>query len=437
MKFQKHITPVIAGLLAVAIVLPTTFGLLATPADAASSSEIRKQINALKEEKKQIQEKIQDVKDEYQQNEDEMADLMARKSAIEQEVQLLNDQVTNINSQISAYNTLIADKQDELDNAEGRYDKLNEENRVRIRTMEEEGSISYWEVLFRAKNFSDLLDRLNMVEEIAASDNRRLQELDEAAKDVSAAQDELQSEKDELEAAKEELDQTQTELDQKNQEAVDLLQELLSKADDLEALELEYMEQEQNFLTQIAAKEVEFTAAKQAEWAAYMATYVAPTRAAGGTTGDSSSGGSSGGSSSGGSSGGSSSGGWVIPVSYTSITSPFGNRTSPTAGASSNHMGMDLDATTGDPVYATKAGIVVVAGYGSAAGNYVKIDHQDGFTSIYMHLNSYCVSSGQMVSAGQKIGEVGATGVATGDHLHFGITQNGVYVNPANYVNLN
>ena len=79
---------------------------------------------------------------------------------------------------------------------------------------------------------------------------------------------------------------------------------------------------------------------------------------------------------------------------------------------------------------------MVIAGYGSAAGNYVKIDHGDGVSSVYMHLNSYCVSSGQMVSAGQKIGETGATGVATGDHLHFGIAVNGVYVNPCNYVSL-
>ena len=77
-----------------------------------------------------------------------------------------------------------------------------------------------------------------------------------------------------------------------------------------------------------------------------------------------------------------------------------------------------------------------VADYGSAAGNYVKIDHGDGVSSIYMHLNSYCVSAGQMVSAGQNIGTTGATGVATGDHLHFGIAVNGVYVNPCNYVAL-
>ena len=85
---------------------------------------------------------------------------------------------------------------------------------------------------------------------------------------------------------------------------------------------------------------------------------------------------------------------------------------------------------------ATRAGIVTLATYGSSAGNYVKIDHQDGFMSVYMHLNTYCVSAGQIVGAGQQIGTVGSTGVSTGDHLHFGIALNGVYVNPCSYVAL-
>ena len=74
--------------------------------------------------------------------------------------------------------------------------------------------------------------------------------------------------------------------------------------------------------------------------------------------------------------------------------------------------------------------------YSSSAGNYVVVDHQDGYKSIYMHLSGFSVSSGTIVSAGQQIGLTGATGIATGDHLHFGISYNGVYVNPCLYVNL-
>ena len=208
---------------------------------------------------------------------------------------------------------------------------------------------------------------------------------------------------------------------------------MLTKADDLAALEEEFERQEAEFLEEIAKKEVEFDEAKQREWEAYMATYVPPTTAppAGSTNNSTATNsGSSGGSV------GTGGGGWVRPCSYTSITSPFGYRESPTAGASTYHQGVDLDTGTGWPVVAARAGTVSIAGWGKAAGNYVQINHHDGFTSIYMHLSSIGVSAGQHVSAGQYIGATGSTGVSTGDHLHFGIALNGVYVNPCSYVPL-
>lgn len=435
MKKRKQIVSILAGIMAAVMLLTMILSLLPTKASATSSSEIRKQINELQEDKKEIQKKIEEVKAQYQENEDEIADIIARKNVIEQEIQLLSTQITNINEQISAYNTLIADKQDELDDALEVYREMSKDNRVRVRTMEEEGELSYWEVLFKANSFSDLLDRLNMVEEIAAADNRHLKELSDAADAVAVAQTELEEEKAGMEATKQELDDTQAEMDAKREEAIELFQELLEKADDLDALKAEYEAQEQEFLDQIAAKEVEYSQAKQREWEAFMATYVPPTKAEGGTTGNTGNTGNVGSTgNSGGNAGGS--GSWLVPVSYTSITSPFGNRTSPTAGASSYHQGIDLDTGTGDPVYATRAGFVTTASYSNSAGNYVTINHQDGFSSVYMHLSSYCVSPGTYVEAGKVIGKTGATGIATGDHLHFGISYNGVYVNPANYVNL-
>lgn len=298
--------------------------------------------------------------------------------------------------------------------------------------MEEDGEVSYWEVLIKANSFSDLLDRLNMVEEIASADQRRLRELSEAAEQVETAQSSLEAEKAELEEAKQELDAAQAEWDAKREEADALLQELLETAEDLDALEAEFEAQEAAFLEEIAAMELEYSAAKQAEWEAYMATYVAPTT----ETTTAASGSSSTTTTTTTTTTASSGATWLVPCSYISITSPFGYRVAPTTGASTYHQGVDLDTGTGWTVVASRAGRVTVAGYGSAAGNYVKIDHQDGFSSIYMHLSSYCVSSGQLVSAGQTIGYTGSTGVSTGDHLHFGIALNGVYVNPCNYVAL-
>ena len=439
MKNRKRLVSILAGIMA-AIMLLSLIASIVPVARAASSSEIRKQINELKEQKKEIEDQIKEVKDQYKQNENELLDIVDRKNAIDQEIGLLHAQIRNINEQLSAFNILIADKQDELDSAEERFEALSRENKERIRTMEEEGAVTYWEVLFKANSFSDLLDRLNMVEEIAASDQRRLAELHEAADEVALAREELAAEKLDLEATKEELDATQALLDERKAEADALLQELLARADELEELQAELEQQESDFLDQIALKEQEYDEAKLAEWLAYMATYttVPPETTApadgGGNTNNSTGTNQGGGNSNTNTTPGSSS--WIRPCSYVMMTSPFGYRTPPTGGASSYHQGVDLAGPAGTPIYAARSGRVTIAGWGNAAGYYVTINHLDGFSSIYMHLSSYCVSSGATVSQGQLIGYMGNTGVSTGSHLHFGIAYNGAYVNPASYVNL-
>ena len=432
MKNRKRLVSFLAGLMAAVMLLTLLMSILPTRASAASSSEIRKQINQLKKEKEEIKDKISDVKDQYKANENEIADIIAKKNVIDQEIQLLSEQLTNMNDQLSAYNLLIADKQDELDNAEGLYDQLNQENKVRVRTMEEDGELSYWEVLFKANSFSDLLDRLNMVEEIAASDNRRLQELDEATKAVETAQTELTAEKADLEVTRKELDETQAELDSKREEADEVIKELVAKGEEISDLKKQLEEEDDDLLKQIAQKEKEYNTAKHQEWLAYMATYttVPPATTASSGTGVN-------GSTNNGASIPSSGGNWLRPCSYTYMSSPFGFRQSPTSGASTYHQGVDLAAPAKTPIYASRAGIVTSNTYSGSAGYYVTINHGDGFSSIYMHMEAAgCVSAGQAVSAGELIGFVGKSGIATGYHLHFGIAYNGAYVNPCAYVSL-
>lgn len=432
MKNRKKFVSILAAVMAAIMVLTLVLSLVPTKAYAASSSEIRKQINGLQEKRTEMKSQMKELQDQYKANEDEISDIVARKNLIDQEIGLLHAQVDNINEQITAYGVLIADKQDELDAAQENYDNLNEEYKTRIRTMEEEGTLSYWEVLFKANSFSDLLDRMSMIEEIAASDNRRLEALDEATKAVATAQEELATEKADLEQTKEELNSTQAELDAKREEADGVIAELVAKGQEIEGLQDELESEDQDLLKQIAQMEKEYNAAKHQEWLAYMATY---TTVAPATTAPSGNGGNSGGGNNG-SSTPSSGGSWLRPCSYTYMSSPFGFRTAPTAGASSYHQGVDLAAPANTPVYATRSGIVTTTTYSNSAGYYVTINHGDGFSSIYMHLNNYVVSAGQAVSAGQLIGYVGRTGIATGYHLHFGIAYNGAYVNPCAYVSL-
>ena len=431
MKNRKRFVSILAGLMAALMILTLILSLLPTRASAASSSEIRKQINELKNQKKEIQAQIEDLKDQYQENENEIADIVARKNIIDQEIGLLHAQITNITEQISAFSVLVADKQDELDNAQSRFEQMNEDCKVRIRAMEEEGSLTYWEVLFKATSFSNLLDRLNMVEEIASSDMRRLQELSDAADAVETSRQELALEKEELDASKAELDETQATLDGKRQEADELIQELLSHAEELAALQEEKEKEDEELMAQIAEMEQAYNRAKEEEWLAYIATATtAPPATQPGGSGGTESGGSSGG---GNTSSGSS--GWIRPCSYVKVTSPYGFRDRPTAGASTFHQGIDLGAPAGTTIVATRAGTVTSAGYSNSLGWYVTINHGDGFSSMYGHmLGPAYVSSGSYVSQGQSIGGVGSTGISTGNHLHFAILYNGAYQNPAAYV---
>ena len=414
MKIRKNGKSILSLILAAVLAL----SLMPVSAEAKSSSEIREQIKDMKAENKDLEEKLKGLRDQFKANENEILDMVARKDLIDQEIGILTEQINNINTQIMAYGLLIADKQDELDKAQANLDELSRKHKERIQAMEEEGSLSYWEVLFKANSFSDLLDRLNMMQEIAASDRRRMEELSEAADRVVSTQLELNGEKESLEATREELDAAQVALAEKRAEADELLRQLIAKGEEFEALIDESEDLQDQLMADIAQAEKDLKAAEYQEW---LATYVPPTTYPSDDTRPSTN--------------IPSSSGWVCPVPYYTLTSPFGMRIHPISGKWKMHNGVDMSAAQGTPIYAAKSGKVTVTSFqAGGAGYYVSINHGDGFSSIYMHMTHYIVSPGQYVTAGQVIGYVGSTGGSTGPHLHFGISYNGTYVNPMNYI---
>lgn len=417
MKKRKLLVSILAGIMALIMLLGLIAGFIPA-AHAASSSELKAQLDALKAEKAEIDAQIQEIKGQISENNNEIKEMVAQKNLIDQEIFLLYQQESNINGQISTYSLLIADKQEQLVDAETKFNDLTEKNKERIQAMEEEGQISYWSVLFQANSFSDLLDRVNMVQEIAAADKRRLEELDAAAKEVTEAKAALETEKEALEEVKAELAVTQAQLAEKRTQADALLAELVAKGMEYEDLMAQSEDEQAELAREIANKKDEYDKAKYQEW---LATSVPPTTR---PTAPSDNSGSS----------TPVSGGWKVPINYTAMTSAFGWRIHPIYGTRKFHYGVDLAAPTGTPIYATRSGTVSTASYNGSAGYYVQINHGDGFRSIYMHMTHYVVSAGQNVSQGQVIGYCGSTGGSTGPHLHFGISYNGSYVNPANYI---
>ena len=421
MKYRRTL----AFLIAAAVALGAVLAGVPAKVNALSSDELQDQIEDLERRNELIEAQLAELEQQNLDNLSEMEQVIRQKGNIDHQITLLNAQIRVTEEQIAAYTVLIADRQAELDEAQARYDALTEKNRERVRAMEENGTLSYWSVLFKASSFADFLDRLNMMEEIARADKQRLEEMDRAAKAVAEAKELLQSQKAELEATRNELDLTRAELEAKRQESDALLADLVARGVEYQMLLEEGEERLAQQMLELAQKEMEYTEALRKEWeASHPTTQPTDPDNDSGTSGDS------------GGSGPQYSGDWVIPCDYAYVSSPFDpNRLHPILGYVRPHNGIDLAANMGTPVYATRSGTVTVADYEwDGAGNYVFINHGDGFSSVYMHMDYYEVSVGQYVSAGEIIGYVGTTGLSEGPHLHFGIAYNGAYVNPASYI---
>ena len=131
----------------------------------------------------------------------------------------------------------------------------------------------------------------------------------------------------------------------------------------------------------------------------------------------------------------------VLNISYVTplkgrLSSPFGYREHPIEGEEKFHYGIDIAAATGTAIGSFAAGTVTACGESTSLGKYVIVDHGKGITTLYAHCSKLCASTGTTVKAGQKIAEVGETGLATGPHCHFQLEMNGVYLNPIYYVSL-
>ena len=398
--------------IAVIMALGLFAGALPSQVSAKSVSELQSQVNELSKRQKEIEKEIAKLEGKLSTNLDSMEKIVAQKNTIDQEIFLLYSQMANLNEQIAAYSRLIADKQDELDAAQERLDALNEKNKERIRAMEEDGGLNYWSVLFKANDFADLLDRLNMIEEIAASDQHRLEEMSEAAEEVANAKQEMEQKRGELEQTKATLEEAQKKQEKKREEADKLLADLVATGAEYQKLLDKAEEQAHKVGDKLDDAKDDLKDAKYQQW---LSTSV-PSKPGNGTS--NTVGGKT----------------WLTPCSYVYISSPFGWRNHPIDGVRRFHYGIDLAARMGTPIVASRSGTVKTAAYDSAGGYYVAIDHHDGFVSKYLHMTYYIVSPGQSVSAGQVIGYVGNSGASKGAHLHFAIQYNSEYVNPAKYI---
>lgn len=359
--------------------------------------------------------------DEAQQKADA---LEQQKSTAEAEKNSLNTQLNTILGEMEDAQTKLADKQTEIEKAEEALVQAKvEENtqyqsmKKRIKYMYENGNSQVIELLMESENIGEFLNKAEYISQISEYDRDMLDEFQAVVKEVEAEEAALQTEYEELEVLRDDLLVKQSNLEsllsEKNLQISDLEKQIGDNAALLQDL--------------IAQAEAERLKQEQAAAAAAAAAQQAAQQQAAQNSGNS---------------GGGSS---YVPPVIDNVVSGNGQFTNPCPAGyvsstfgyrdfdSSFHKGLDLAAPEGTPTYAAADGVVLIAGWSDSAGNWIVIDHGNGFVGKYMHHSGLLVSAGQTVTKGQPIGLVGNTGNSFGAHLHFQLELNGAPVDPQAY----
>ena len=393
---------VICIVLALIFVLSLLTVIIPARANAVSQSEI----NALQAKRDQIRAQQVEQQNQIDGLRNQKAGVLEQKAALDQEIGLTQDEINVVQQQIELLGELIKEKKAELVQAKAEEAKQSELFRVRMREMEEGGKLSFIVVLLESRSISDLLTRIDMISEVMSYDKALEKAMMDARAKVEEAEQALESAKTEEEGKKGELEARKVDLMAQVSEAEALVKSLEADIDAYTAAYNQTEAAKQALQAEINEKVAQLEAPSQPSQPSQPST---PTYATG--TGSMI---------------------WPAPDSHT-ITSYFGWRVHPITGTNKYHSGVDIGASYGSSVLAADSGTVILAGWNGGYGNCVVISHGNGITTLYGHMSSIAVSSGQSVSQGQTIGYVGSTGNSTGPHLHWEVAVNGSQVNPLNY----
>ena len=371
----------------------------------------QEEIDALEQQKQQLQSQQQSIQSNINDLVAQQADVIEQKAAMDEKNELARQEIELINEQIEVYTDLIDDKAKELEAAEKTEQEQLELYKKRVRSMEENGSYTYLDILFQCRSLSDVLSAIDMIGEIMESDKRLYEQYKESRENTERIKGEYEQTLVLLGEKQETLEAEKAELEKQIAAAVEVINQL---ENDIEAAKAEY------------AKASAAEAAAQASINAIIAQMQAEEEAArqeAANNGQDYTG-----------TGSTATGTYIWPCpSCTYVTSKFGMREHPLFGDERPHTGIDIGAQAGAEVIAADSGTVAVATYSSSYGNYVTIYHSNGDYTLYAHMSSLTVTAGQNVTQGDVIGYVGSTGWASGPHLHFEIRVNGSTVDPTSY----
>jgi len=361
----------------------------------ALSVNARTSIEDLEQQKKETEQAIEDAKEEFAQKNAGIAERSYQILELEEETNRINNAIAKTNSDIATKEEEIGLTLEQLDLIREEQDVYYEQTKERIKVMYEFGSTEYLEVLLESKDTSDFFNRLEYLNKLVAYDQEMLEKIQEIEEEIKRHENQLTVEKIELEEL-----QAENMVQKNDVEALRVKKEneILSIQEDKELIlqEIQMMEKEQEERDKMIEELIKL--------------YADSTILFGGDLD------------------------WPVP-GWTRISSKFGPRIHPVHGYRSTHTGIDIPASYGTSVKAAGSGRVIFAGWGTAYGNFILIDHgvdpqKRHVVTQYAHNSELLVSEGDVVVRGETIAKVGSTGWSTGNHLHFGVQIGGEWVDP-------
>lgn len=343
------------------------------------------------------------VKSEEANTEQAIIDLQNLIAHLQDEIQAELGAIAQTQAKINALNLQIAALEADIAKRQAYIDQREKLLARRVRAMDMHGQIDYLELIVTATSFTDLLDRIAIMQEIIRSDHSLIEELRAERAKVQAERDQLATQRDQMNAL---LAQQQAQ------------EQTLAATQAEEQQALAYQQEHQAELQALQAKLQAAQAAINAQVVQDQQNYAAAAAAAGGGSGQFS---------------------WPERGNFY-ISQGFGCTDYPLEPYDPNcpqkhfHAGIDIAGPDGANIYAADTGIVSLGYDEYGYGNYIVLTHGNGYSTLYGHLSGYNVSDGQTVARGQVIGFEGSTGNSSGPHLHFGVMLNGSWVNPCAYL---
>lgn len=417
-----------AFVLCAALVLVT--GVFPTRVQAKSLDDLKKDYNELEKEIEANQKKLENIQNQQASNAQKMKLLSSQAEAISSQLDVLNSQLSVLNAdiadydrEISALDKKIADAQSKIDKIDADIAATQEKISERLRATYMAGSSSWIEILLESDSISSLLLRIQLLASVTENDNKLISKLEKQIEELNAAKAELDKDKKALEEKRSLLVEKKSELDSKNKT-------LSSKQS---AYNANYR-QISALMTSLDKSSAEYQQELQRQYRKRAAFERQIDQLI-----------------SGGSQGGDNDyydNGemlWPVPYKNSYISAGYGYYDPEGDGTYTMHPAIDIvvrengvNVSYGKNIIAAQSGKVLVRGYSDVGGNYITIDHGDGYRTYYGHCSKIIASAGQYVEKGEVIAYIGNTGYVTGPHVHFQVMQvkNGVVnrLNPLNFV---